>query len=349
MKRRETRLLIGSIDRNRFWIERDDGRIFQIDHETKRVLERIMNGETVDEIAKSLHIEKEEIDYLLAMLHLDLTEPFILVDAETAAAAQDERVVFISPWLDHRLVQTFIVIGIGLAIAFIVQFFNRSPLLFVTSLKDQWLVAVLLTCAVLFHELGHLLTMPKNKNISLAIQWAGPIPMVSIVCNEAWKLPKRRRLRINVAGFVTDLYVAGVAAAIGIFLPHLSPWVCTFLIVHLFRTVFAIFPLLHGDGYWLLVDVLNQPNLWLRAVTELKNRKVNWFSLYAGLRYFFLLFIWFLFGYLIYIWTASLFERSLLDVIYFFLYPAPLFIYLNVLYQLLYQATFLLKKIWGKN
>ncbi len=334
---------IGKIKADRFWIQTPDGRMLQIDTDTKRVLERLAAHQEIQSISDELGVEAEDISNFLEMLGLAPAMGFILVDETKGERARrdlsdhegERRNQFLIPWIERRWFMGGMGLAIVLSIIGVFQFIVHAPLIFVGSIKDLWLVAGCLTISVIIHEIGHLLTMPRNRNISISVQWSGPIPLLSIICNEAWKLSKWQRIRINLAGFVADLLVAGIGAAIGLLVEEATPWIWTFLFAHIIRMIFALWPFLPGDGYWMLVDLFDQPNLWANATSQLKRLKMSWLSLYALGRIVFLGLIWLLYAYVIFMWTNALTGRTWAEVLFFFLHPVPLLITLNLLYMLI--------------
>ncbi|RKD25544.1 hypothetical protein BEP19_00955 [Ammoniphilus oxalaticus] len=332
---------IGKMNADRFWLQCPDGRMLQIDADTKETLERLANDEAISAVSDIVGVEEEDILALLDRIGLDERSPFALIDNNTAkkevlpaqATLQNsEQDLILHPWLGQR----WFAIAIGLVLASSILaaalFLVTTPFVFIIGLKEQWIVAGLLTVSVLLHEVGHLFTMPRNQHLLISAQWSGPIPLLNIICNEAWKLSKWQRMRINLAGFVADVIVCGLAALIGLVVGSTAPWVWTFLFVHMIRMVFALWPLLPGDGYWVLVDLFDQPNLWAKATTQLKQREISWLSVYALGRYAFLGLIWFLYAYIIYFWGSNLIGRSFDEISQFILYPAPLLISLNMIY-----------------
>ena len=339
-------LQIGKIKADRFWIQCPDGRMLQIDTDSKEVLERLACNEEIQSIAYQLEIEEEDISTLIEMLGLDIHSSFSIMDhtagswsVDNASNKKNEgKDLFFNPWLDQRWFTWGTILGIAFSIVSVILFMTTSPLIFIGGLKEQWIIAGFLTLSVILHEVGHLLTMPRHQNISISVQCSGPIPLLSIICNEAWKLSKWQRMRINTAGFVADVIICGVAAVLGLWASSLAPWIWTFLFVHIIRMIFALCPFLAGDGYWILVDFFDQPNLWANALSQLRQRKMTWLSVYAIGRLAFSGFIWFLYGYVIYFWSTTLLGRPFEEIFMFLLYPAPLLILLNVFYIL---ASFL--------
>lgn len=254
--------------------------------------------------------------------------------APAGCDAIDSAPALLCPWLTSRAYPVVAVLLAVVSAALIAGFVSRVPPAFVTGLIDQWLVAAALTIAVVLHELGHLMAMPRGGGISVSVTWSGPLPMFSIVCNGAWKLARRHRLRIDLGGFIVDIALLGAVAAAALMDDRLGPWAWSFMVVQGFRTLFAVWPLLPGDGYWLLVDLFSVPNLWQRALDALKQRRIGWLSLYALLRMVFMALLWCLYAYMIGLWVMVMLARTPSSALAYLLYPAPLLILLNVLGQL---------------
>lgn len=339
----------GHITKDRFWLESQDGRLFQLDAVSIDVLTRLAKGEPVDAVSRHLEVDEEEISVLLDKLGLEPGTAFGIEYDQTienvAAPDRDRHIRFINPWIDQPWFQWSVMAALALSVALLGLFLTKVPPLLVSGWRNQWIIAGFLTLAVMIHEAGHLLAMPRHRNIAVTIQWAGPLPMLSILCNEAWKLSKWQRMRINSAGFLADLLVCGVAAAIGLAAEFLSPWVWTFLLIQLIRMVFAIWPLLPGDGYWMLVDGFGQPNLWAHAVRQAKQLNISWLSLYAVARMLFLSCIWLLYAYAVYYWTTLLATRRLQELFFLLLHPAPLLFSLTLIGQLYFLFTGVIKRL----
>ncbi len=339
---------IGKIQQDRYWIERPDGRMFQVNRDGKRVLEQLAKQISFSHISDELHIEEEAIAQLSERLGIQPNTKFTLIDEtnECHLRADDEKEKK-TPLFKQFLEQPFpwsTMFAVIISIVLMILFMKSTPLVFTFSLKDQWIIVATLTLSVIAHEMGHLFTMPRNQHISIHIHWSGPIPLLSISSNEAWKLPKWHRMKINCAGLFADLLVAGFAASLGLLFEHLSPWIWTFLFIHLLRMIFAILPLLPGDGYWVLVDLFDQPNLWSKAKKQLRQLKCSWLSCYAIVRIIFLTMIWLLYGYVIYTWAMIIISNSPKEALTLFLYPAPLFITLTLLHQLYMALSFIMKR-----
>lgn len=122
-----------------------------------------------------------------------------------------------------------------------------------------------------FHEFGHALMAKRFgcrvpvMGIAFLVMW----PMAYTDVNETWKLPdRRRRLLVSGAGILTELILAAWATLAWALMPEgmlkgamfllaTTTWVSTLAI--------NASPFLRFDGYFLLCDWLDMPNLHQRA------------------------------------------------------------------------------------
>lgn len=332
---------LGTLHSGRYWLQCPDGRICQLDTDSKHVLLRLANQESISDISRELNVEEDAILELLKVLGLDADSHFTIeMDSQSAYTYSENHFI---PWIEKPWFKWFIGFFVTSSLTILFLFFKSKPPILISGLYEQWIIAGCLTFAVLCHELGHFLTMPRHQHISMFIQWSGPLPMLSILSQEAWKLPKNKRMRINIAGFIVDIIICGIAASLGLWIESLVPWIWTFLLIQMIRMCFAIWPLLPGDGYWMLVDLFDQPNLWSKALNHLKQLRLSWLSFYALARSLFLVLIWFLYLSIIWYWSMIFSSRPFEEAIKLFLYPAPLLIFLTLMSQLYFLIVYISK------
>ena len=131
--------------------------------------------------------------------------------------------------------------------------------------------AVALFIAKSLHELGHAVTATRygvrvaHMGIAFLVMW----PMLYTDTGESWKLPDRRqRFRIAAAGMATEFALAGFATLAWslvddgalrsvLFFLATTSWILTLGI--------NASPFMRFDGYFLLSDALDLPNLHARS------------------------------------------------------------------------------------
>ena len=139
------------------------------------------------------------------------------------------------------------------------------------SLEGMIGYAVMLTFVKTFHELGHAFTAKRfgcrvpTMGVAFLVMW----PMAYTDTNEVWKLADRRqRLAVASAGIVTELSLAAWATALWGILPEGMPKALAFMLattVWVATLAVNSSPFMRFDGYFLLSDWLDIPNLHGRA------------------------------------------------------------------------------------
>lgn len=113
----------------------------------------------------------------------------------------------------------------------------------------------------LFHEIGHTsaLAFSKRKAGEIGVGFYLMYPVFYCDVSETWLLSKRRRLMVNLGGLYFETLV-GILFLLLYFITF-NPffiWLNTIILV---RFIVNLNPFLRRDGYWMLSDVVNMPNL----------------------------------------------------------------------------------------
>jgi len=128
--------------------------------------------------------------------------------------------------------------------------------------------------ALACHELGHALA---TKHAGRRVPAAGflvyfGIPSVFVDTTDVWMAGRRARLLATAAGPATGLVLAGTAQLVGLAVPPLAPWTFKLSFAWYLNVAFNLNPFLALDGYYLLMDWLEVPNLRARAIAWLAAR-----------------------------------------------------------------------------
>ncbi|NML18667.1 HlyD family efflux transporter periplasmic adaptor subunit [Azohydromonas sp. G-1-1-14] len=128
-----------------------------------------------------------------------------------------------------------------------------------------------LTLVKVLHELGHAFTAKRlgcrvpTMGVAFLVMW----PVAYTDTNEVWKLTRRReRLQVAAAGVLTELAIAAWATLAWGLLPEGTAKGLAFLLATTtWVSTLAInaSPFMRFDGYFLLADWLEMPNLHARA------------------------------------------------------------------------------------
>lgn len=143
------------------------------------------------------------------------------------------------------------------------------------SVGGMLAVACAVSASKVLHELGHAFAAHRygcrvpSMGVAFLVMW----PVLYTDTNEAWKLASRRqRLVIGGAGMASELALAALATLLWSLLPDTPQWAplrsAAFVLATtawVLTLVVNASPFMRFDGYFLLSDALNIPNLHERA------------------------------------------------------------------------------------
>ncbi|QDT11675.1 site-2 protease family protein [Planctomycetes bacterium K23_9] len=145
-----------------------------------------------------------------------------------------------------------------------------------------WVFLLLFWClAKVLHEIGHAVCAYRNgvRIGKTGVMFFLLAPLAYVDVTDAWKLPKRlQRVQIALAGVYLELAVASIAAWAWWLLPigtprHFAAQI--FLVAGPATLLVNANPLLRLDGYYVLSDLLEIPNLRMHGRAQLGQR-IEW-------------------------------------------------------------------------
>jgi putative peptide zinc metalloprotease protein len=160
-------------------------------------------------------------------------------------------------------------------------FYNYSNQIFYKSIpKSDWLFFLALSfISVTFHEFGHASSAhhfgAKHGGIGGGFYLFMPVYFADVT--DIWKLPKQQRIVVNLAGIYFELIYVICLILIGysFTLPILIVFGCIIFISSLRN----LNPFFRSDGYWILSDAIEKPNLMSHGLIKIKqlfNPKLKW-------------------------------------------------------------------------
>ncbi len=180
------------------------------------------------------------------------------------------------PFVDGLFSRRFALFMAGLAVLAFVLLFRRWDSLLANP-AELWRPATLvwffglLAVSKIIHEFGHGYAIVRagmaanHFGVAFLVLW----PVLFTESSEAWKITRRRdRLVIGAAGVVAELYLAIAALVLwSVIEPGAFRNALFMIAVFGLVTTFAINsnPFMRFDGYYVLSDFLDMPNLHARA------------------------------------------------------------------------------------
>ena len=166
------------------------------------------------------------------------------------------------------------VAGLGV---FVATWWRGSQAVFLTNgsyLLGAVVLVLLNFVALACHELGHALA---TKHAGREVPAAGllvyfGIPSVFVDTTDVWMAGRRARILVTAAGPLTGLVLAGSLQLVGLAIPALGPLAFKLAFAWYLNSLFNLNPLLALDGYYLLMDWLEIPNLRARGIAWVTSR-----------------------------------------------------------------------------
>lgn len=183
------------------------------------------------------------------------------------------------------------VLAFGLVMALLTAFVGRQlldPVGAAATPGDVDLVRQLTAAGVLFlglaivHELGHYAVARRyfDPTIRPALH-SGFVPSLVTHTTGAWACPPSVRIWISLAGPFADAVATLVLAVGALTVLPAAGLVAAFVVFEYVRILFALNPLLRGDGYWIVVDGLGLTNLHTRGKRDLRRLRPSWPAAYV--------------------------------------------------------------------
>lgn len=123
---------------------------------------------------------------------------------------------------------------------------------------------------VTIHEIGHATAAhffgAKHGGIGGGFYLFTPVYYADVT--DIWRLNQKQRIIVNFAGIYFELIFCSILTTVSFFIGN-SLLMVTAVIVF-FHTVFNLNPFFRSDGYWILSDLINKPNLFYHATKQVK-------------------------------------------------------------------------------
>lgn len=123
----------------------------------------------------------------------------------------------------------------------------------------------------LFHEIGHAVACRSfgahPGGIGFGFYLFTPVLFTDV--SDAWKLSKGEKVVVNLAGVYFECILASVTLLYYLFTPDITYLILPcILIIH---TLYNLNPFIKLDGYWILSDLTETPNLQKKSYNKVKD------------------------------------------------------------------------------
>jgi len=228
-----------------------------IDTAYKLLYEKLGKQGTI--INKNLELKKNEIASYLS-LSFTLTNKKVL----------NHFIKIIEPLFCFRFFYGILAFSLSAVLIIVILNFSKLIRSLDSISPSLWAIYVLVGGGILFlHELGHATACKKlgaePGSIGFGFYMLSPVMFADV--SEIWKLKRKERLYVNFAGLYIEILIALVLAIIYLFTEEISLIILCSMVLLSF--LLNLNPLLRYDGYWILSDLTNTPNLRKVSIQKL--------------------------------------------------------------------------------
>lgn len=130
---------------------------------------------------------------------------------------------------------------------------------------------IIMAISVTFHEIGHASSAhfygAKHGGIGGGFYLFTPVYYADVT--DIWRLRKWQRIVVNLSGMYFEFIFCTLVALIGHFTNNFVLTVLAIIVCA--NTLFNLNPFLRSDGYWVLSDLTNKPNLLYHSFDRVKD------------------------------------------------------------------------------
>jgi len=175
----------------------------------------------------------------------------------------------ISPLYHRELFPVVFLLAI-VSSGYIFFHYGYIDLAYALTPSQFWYMIGFFMFSVVAHELGHISACKRyggrHGGVGFGMYLIFPVFWADI--HGIWMLPKKERLYINMAGIYIQLIIGLFLAAIYLVTKNLMFLESCFVICS--AALFQLWPFVYLDGYWLMSDWLDTPNLNKTSTATIK-------------------------------------------------------------------------------
>ncbi|UXE67064.1 MAG: hypothetical protein KA713_00215 [Chryseotalea sp. WA131a] len=264
----------------------------KISHSTMQMLSLVDGHRSIEEIAQALSDKLQKKLDVATVYHKlytgDLANCGIVVTTRKIEPKKADGYIWLKfiilkarniEWIARALsilfkpsVFYFLFSAMLICLLAVLFFFLEGQAIFDRAIKVENLLVfyVFLLLSVFLHEMGHASACKRfgAKHGDLGFGFYLIFPVFYADVSDSWRLSRKQRIIIDLAGIYMELILYTVISLI--FLFTREDFLIQLVFVRLLGTVTNLNPFLRFDGYWALSDSINIPNLKGNSDKKLK-------------------------------------------------------------------------------
>ncbi|SHG64729.1 hypothetical protein SAMN04488109_1226 [Chryseolinea serpens] len=270
-------------DKSRWVASTPGGRNFLINEKTSLLLATLSNSSNAEEACKKFNERsKNHLSYpLFEEIATGLARKFDTNGNTEKAGYLSLKIELLSAKLIGRIAQPitrafrlvpFLFIAV-FSLTIVSYSLATDPLAQEAPVTNQGLAlpVILVWFSLFVHELGHIAACRSFgiRHGGVGVGFYFIIPVVYADITQIWTGSKLCRIITNLAGVFMEVAYAAVLCLMSLY--SSNPVYVSAALVICLKALLELNPFVRFDGYWLLCDITNTPNLMNRATLQLKS------------------------------------------------------------------------------
>ena len=180
------------------------------------------------------------------------------------------KIVAVFYFLFNRRLAVFLIVS---SMVITITLFLQNLNLFQAFNLQESLVyfMIIMSISLIFHEIGHATSTnyfgANHGGIGFGFYLLSPVYYADVT--DIWRLKKRERIIVNLSGIYFELIFCSIISMIGYLTGNYILLVVSIAVF--IHTLYNLNPFLRSDGYWILSDLIETPNLAFHAIDKLKD------------------------------------------------------------------------------
>lgn len=141
------------------------------------------------------------------------------------------------------------------------------------SIIERLITTLSILLLLIGHEFGHILGSEKFgiKSKEIGFGFYGLLPVLYTNITPIWRLDQRKRNIVNLSGIYVQLLAGFLLGLTNLFID--SVIILSIIRINVLVIIINLNPFFKFDGYWVLVDLLKEPNLLKKSNFGIKEIK----------------------------------------------------------------------------
>lgn len=257
---------------SKYILHTNEGKHYLVNADKKEEIEKILNS-------SDLSYKKEFIEKIKSIKSTIKNKHLFLTDFQFRRAIISEKNMHnvVKPFEFFFNKYFFILFALIIVIILPIVYFHINYFGIQNRINMSY-TTVIFTFIFVFHEIGHSTACLKYnaKPGEIGFGIISYMPVLYADVSDAWRLKRKERMMVNFGGIYFQNIISIILLIASVSINNVSIYLIAKAIFVL--SLYQLFPFYKSDGYWILSDIISEPNLFRNARKNFYKKLTNPFS-----------------------------------------------------------------------